>query len=72
MKSKTVTVERVCTKRIIGENFVDDRPFCRDACFKHANVQSKNVFSNAMTVMVKICGWEDEEQWVGSKFAACI
>ena len=23
-------------------------------------------------VMDKICGWEDEEKWVGSKFAACM
>ena len=25
-----------------------------------------------MTVMDKIYGWEDEETWVGSKFAACM
>ena len=25
-----------------------------------------------MTVMDKISGWEDEEKWVGSKFAACM
>ena len=43
---------------------MDDTPFCRDAGFKHANVQSKGVFSYAMTVMDKICGWEDEEKWV--------
>ena len=42
------------------------------SCFKHANVQSKAVFSYAVTVMDKICGWEDEETWVGSKFAACM
>ena len=58
--------------REFGEIFVDDRPFCRDACFKHANVQSKAVFSYAMRVMDKICGWEDEEKWVGSKFALCM
>ena len=50
---------------------MDDRPFCRDACLKHANVQSEAVFSYAVTVD-KICGWEDEEKWVGSKFAACM
>ena len=26
----------------------------------------------AMTVMDKICGWEDEDKWVGSEFAACM
>ena len=25
-----------------------------------------------MTLMDKIRGWEDEESWVGSKFAACM
>ena len=54
------------------EIFVDDRPCCRDPCFKHANVQSKAVFSYAITVMDKICGWEDEEKCVGSKFAECM
>ena len=54
------------------EIFVDDRPFCRNACFRHANVQSKAVFSYAMTIMDKICGWEDEEERVGSKFATCM
>ena len=43
-----------------------------DAFYKHANVQSKAVFSHAMTVMDKTCGWTDEEKWVVSKFAACI
>ena len=51
---------------------VDDRPFYRDFSCKHANVQPKAVFSYAMTVMDKISGWEDEERWVGSKFAACM
>ena len=50
--------------------FVDDRPFCRDACSKHANVQSKSVFPYAMTIMDEIYGWEDEAKRVGSKFAA--
>ena len=51
---------------------MDDRLFYRDSCCKHANVQPKGVFSYAMTVMDKISGWEDEEKWVGSKFAACM
>ena len=50
---------------------VDDRPFCRDARFKHANVQSEAFFSHAVTVMDKICGLEDDEKRVGSKFTAC-
>ena len=70
MGSKTVAVERMRTKGIWAA-FVDDRPFRSDACYKHANVQSKAVFSYAMTVMDKICGWEDEEKWVCSNFAAC-
>ena len=44
---------------------MDDRLFCRDAGFEHASVQSKAVFSHAVTVMDKICGW-------GSKVAACM
>ena len=55
-------------KGIFWEIFVDDRPFCRDACFQHANVQSEAVSSCTVTVMYKICGWEDEEKRVGSKF----
>ena len=46
----------------------DDRPFHSDSFHWHANVQSKAVFSFAMTVMDKIHGWIDEEKWVGSKF----
>ena len=57
--------------REFWEILVDDRPFCRDACFWHANVQSKAVFSFAMTIKDAIHGWEDEEKRVGSKFAAC-
>ena len=52
--------------------FVDDKPFCRDACFKHANVQPKAVLSCALTIMDPIYGWEDEEKRVGSKFATCM
>ena len=54
--------------REFWEIFVDDRPFCLDACFRHANVRSKSVFSYAMTIMDEIYGWEDEEKRVGSKF----
>ena len=60
--------------REFWEIFVDDRPFCRDACFRYANVQAKSVFSYAMTTMEMdaIHGWEDEEKRVGSTFAACM
>ena len=44
-----------------------DKTFNRDFNCKHANVQPKAVFSNAMTMMDKISGWEDVERWVGSK-----
>ena len=54
------------------EIFVDDRPLGADAIDRQVNVQSKAVFSHAMTLMDKIRGWEDEESWVGSKFEACI
>ena len=63
---------RECALSKFGKIFVDDRQFWRDACFMHANVQNKAVFSCAMTVMEAICGWEDEEKRVGSKFAACM
>ena len=58
--------------REFWEIFVDDKPFYRDACFKHANVQPKAVFSFTMTRMDAIYGWEDEEKRVGSIFAACL
>ena len=51
---------------------MDDRPFGADAMFRQVDVQSKAVFSYAMTLMDKINGWEDEEKRVGSKFAACM
>ena len=50
--------------------FVDDRPFGAGAFYRQVNVQSKAVFSHAMTLMDRIREWEDEERWVGSKFAA--
>ena len=52
--------------------FVDDRPLYSDAFYKHANAQSKAVFSHAVAVMDKICGWTDEEKCVGFNFAACM
>ena len=52
--------------------FVDDRLVPRVAINSHANVQPKAVFSYAMTVVDKICGWRDEQQWIGSLFAACM
>ena len=51
---------------------MDDRPFGAYSTNRQVNVQSKAVFSYAMTFMDKIRGWEDEESWVGSKFAACM
>ena len=47
--------------------FVNDRPFQRGVINTQTNTQSKTEFSNAMTVMDKIDGWEDEEKWVGSR-----
>ena len=49
---------------------VDDRPFGADSTNRQVNVQSKAVFSHAMTLTDKIRELEDEESWVGSKFAA--
>ena len=45
-----------------------DRSVTRDATDLQVNVQPKAVFSYAMTVMDKICGWGEEEKWVGSLF----
>ena len=58
--------------REFWEIFVDDGPFFRDTCFKHANVQPKAGFSNAMAIMDGIYGWEDVEKRAGSIFAACV
>ena len=50
--------------RQLWQTFVDDR-------FDLGNAkQTKTVFSYAMAVMDTIEGWE-EEDWVGSRFAAC-
>ena len=51
---------------------MDDRLVPRDATNLQANAQPKAVFFCAMTVMDKICGWCEEEKWVGSLFAACM
>ena len=50
-----------------GEILWTTDPVYRNACFKHANVQSKAVFSFAMKTMDETCGWEDEEKRVGSE-----
>ena len=63
---------REYTLKEFWEIFVDDRPFGAESIDRQVNVQSKAVFSNAMTLMDEIRGWEDEESWVGSKFAACM
>ena len=55
-----------------GDAGNNDRQFCRVACFKHGNVQPEAIFSCALTMMDAVCGWEDEEKIVGSKFAACM
>ena len=51
---------------------MDDRPFDADSINRQVIVQSKAIFSHAVTLMDKIREWEDEESWVGSKFAACM
>ena len=64
---------REYTQKEFGEFFVDDRPFGTDSKQnREVLVQSNAVLSYAITLMVKIRGWEDEESWVGSKFAACM
>ena len=60
------------TLRESWEIFVDDRPFGSESMNRQVDVQSKAVFSCAMTLVDQIRGWEDEESWVGSKFAACM
>ena len=52
--------------------FEEDKLVPRDAINSHANVHPKAVFSYAMTVMDEICGWREEQNWVGSLFAACM
>ena len=63
---------RESTLKELWDIFVDDSPFGEDSLLKQVNVHSKAVFSYALTLMDKIRGWEDEESWVGSKFAACL
>ena len=54
-----------------GNFFVDDKPVHRYAINIHATVKSKAVlFSFAMSVLDNIYGWEEEEKWMGSLFAA--
>ena len=63
--SPRATQLRVYTLKEFREIFVDDRPFETDAISRQVNVQSKAVFSYAMTLMDKIRGWDGEESWVG-------
>ena len=63
---------REYTLKEFWEIFVDDRRHGAEAIHRQVDVQSKAVFSHAMTLMDKIRGWEDEESWVGSKFTACM
>ena len=63
---------REYTLKEFWEIFVDDRPFGAESVNGQVNVQSRAVFSYALTLMDKIRGWEDEENWVASKFAACM
>ena len=51
---------------------MEDRLVRGKAMHTHTNAQSKSVLSCAMTVMDKIEGWEEEDKWVGSRFAACL
>ena len=52
---------REYTLKEFWEVFVGDRPLGTDSTNREGNVQSKAVLSNAMTLMDKIQGWEDEE-----------
>ena len=52
--------------------FVHDWPIPRSAVNTHANAQPKSVSPFAPTLMDKILGWEEERQWVGSLFVACM
>ena len=63
---------RECILNECWQIFVDDRRIPQYAINSRANVQPKAVFSYAMTVMDKICGWEDEQKTVVSLFAACM
>ena len=53
------------------QDCVADKFGRRDEIPPNALAEPKSVFSYAMTVMVKVDGW-NEEKWVGSKFAACM
>ena len=49
------------SERKDGSGNGDDRPVPKDAMNSHAYVQPKAVFYYAMTVMDKICCWEEDE-----------
>ena len=53
------------------QDCVADRLGRREAIPPNTVALPKSVFSYAMTVMDKVEGWE-EEQWVGSRLAACM
>ena len=52
--------------------FVDDRPVHRCAINTHANAPPNSVFSFALAILDKICGWEQERKWVGSLLVECV
>ena len=60
---------REYTQKEFWEIFVDDRPFGTDSTNTEVNVQSKAVFSYAMTLMDKIRGWE--AGWGASSLHVC-
>ena len=58
--------------RQFWQTFIKDRLVLRNATQTQTRTQPKSVFSCAMAVVDKIEGWEEEEKWVGSRFAACM
>ena len=60
------------TLKELWEIFVDDRPFGPDAIFRKIMSNTKQCSPLQWLLMDKIRGWENEERWVGSQFAACM
>ena len=63
--------EGTCAKRV-SANLCGRQTSSQGRHRLAANAQPKTVFSCAMTVMDKICGWGEEEKLAGSLFAACV
>ena len=71
MEPRDVACEGICTERVLAD--LRGRQTCAQGCHQVAcECTAEGRVSYAMTVMDKICGRREYQQWMGSLFAACM